>query len=62
MRWLLGVRTPMHFLSAYLSMTNNYSKQFQSCRSVNYGEDDDSKGALDGSNSSASSDINRTRY
>ena len=48
----------MHFLSAYLSMTNNYSKQFQSCRSVNYGEDDDSKGALDGSNSSASSDIN----
>ena len=59
MRWTLGVRTPMHFLSAYLSVTNNFSREFESCRSVHYGEgDNDDSANLDDSNSSATSDLN----
>ena len=58
MRWMLGARTPMHFISAYLSVSNNYSKKFRS-RSVDNSNYNDNEG-LDDSNSSASSDVHAT--
>ena len=62
---MLGARTPMHFISAYLSVSNNYSKTFRSCRSENSSDNDsndNNNDDLDGSNSSASSDVHATVY